>query len=78
MMKCKSCEKVLRANEDCYSPYCSVCETQLIKEVQEFGRFLVDFDQDDDWDSVAVKFSELSHKLHISSLFRAGQKTKIS
>lgn len=70
MMKCKSCEKVLRANEDCYSPYCSVCETQLIKEVQEFGRFLVDFDQDDDWDSVAVKFSEFGQKLHInSSLF---------
>ena len=67
MMKCKSCEKTLRANEDCYSPYCSVCEKQLIKEVQEFGRFLVDFDQDDDWDSVAVKFSELGQKLHISS-----------
>lgn len=66
-MKCKSCEKALRANEDCYSPYCSVCEKQLIKEVQEFGRFLVDFDQDDDWDSVAVKFSELGQKLHISS-----------
>ena len=66
-MKCKSCEKTLRANEDCYSPYCSVCEKQLIKEVQEFGRFLVDFDQDDDWDSVAVKFSELGQKLHISS-----------
>lgn len=67
MMKCKSCKKTLRANEDCYYPYCYVCEKQLIKEVQEFGRFLVDFDQDDDWDSVAVKFSELGQKLHISS-----------
>lgn len=66
-MKCKSCKKTLRANEDCYYPYCYVCEKQLIKEVQEFGRFLVDFDQDDDWDSVAVKFSELGQKLHISS-----------
>lgn len=65
-MKCKSCKKTQ-----------FVCETKLIKEVQEFGRFLVDFDQDDDWDSVAVKFIELSHKLH-SSLFRAGQKTIIS
>lgn len=66
-MKCKSCKKTLRANEDCYYPYRYVCEKQLIKEVQEFGRFLVDFDQDDDWDSVAVKFSELGQKLHISS-----------
>lgn len=66
-MKCKSCKKTLRANEDCYYPYCYVCEKQLVKEVQEFGRFLVDFDQDDDWDSVAVKFSELGQKLHISS-----------
>lgn len=38
-----------------------------LKKCKNLVVFLVDFDQDDDWDSVAVKFSELGQKLHISS-----------
>lgn len=38
-------------------------ETMLIKEVQALGRFLVDFDQDDDWESCAQRLKKVADKI---------------
>ena len=38
-------------------------ELKIIKEVQELGRFLVDFDQDDDWEACADRLKEVADKI---------------